>query len=94
MKKLTREELIAWALRHGYKEDRWGHFQKTKVTEQDVRVTRIRISKSSIRLEVKLAGIGWTRLRSAYIRDVSIDETDKLCGLSRDGCKPNPRAKE
>lgn len=92
-KRLTREELEAWAIRHGYKKDRWGHFQKTVANEKDVRVYRLKISQSSMRKEVNAgAGLGWTLLRSGYIRDLEIMADDKMKGLSVSGCKPNPRA--
>ena len=93
---MTRDELILWLQRHGWKRDRWGHWQKIQQHRLvggglGERTYRIKITKVSIRYEVKSIH-GWVRLRSAYLRDAGITAEDKLGGLTFAGCTPNAKA--
>jgi hypothetical protein len=45
---ITREELIAWATRNGWKLDRWGHLKK----EFDNGTHRIKLSRIAARHEI------------------------------------------
>ena len=82
MKKgLTKQEVIDWAISKGYHKDKYGHLQKGE--------HRIKIQATSIRYEVKVhhpaalysgAKNEWMRLRSGYLKDLSIKE-GKLSGL-------------
>lgn len=54
----------------GWVKDRWKNFKKTINSKE----YRIKVQKISVRLEVKAAHAGWVRLRSSYIKDITIDE--------------------
>jgi len=79
---LTKEQLISWALRHNYREDRYGHLCK----EQDGKIYRLKLSSIAARHEIKIQltnGSEWVRLRSGYFKDLSILPDDKLTGMKR-----------
>lgn len=71
---MTKLEFEAWALRHGYGRDRWGHYHKGE--------RRFKLSSTSVRLESKAGSAGWVRLRSGYFSRLSLSEEDKLIGLA------------
>ena len=83
---VTRKQLEQWAERHGFRKDRWNHYQKS----QGDREYRLKLSSIAVRYEVKLHHEGgrysgpsteWMRLRSGYFKNVSIGLEDKLSGL-------------
>lgn len=78
---MTRDELVIWARQHGWREDRWGHYQKSG----GGKTYRLKISRVAARYELKTE-YGWMRIASAYLRDVFISPDGKLSGLKREGC--------
>lgn len=80
---MTLAELYAWAQRHGYVRDSWGHCKKST----DKAEYRIKVQSKSWRWEKKVHVAHtygpdqniWVRLESAYFGQSHIDpETDKL----------------
>ena len=88
-----KESIIACLKSHGYTMDRYGHYTKEVETPKGKRKHRYKISKNSIRKEVK-GEYGWTRLSSAYIRDVEVTEDNKIKGMSYNGCIPKSKPKK
>lgn len=82
------QEVYDWAIRHGYSKDRYGHL--TKAIPEENKTYRLRLSKCSVRKEVKTIGskFGWVRLRSGYLRDCSLNDKDQLSGMTMNGCTP------
>ncbi|MEN6533082.1 MAG: hypothetical protein ABFD89_05425, partial [Bryobacteraceae bacterium] len=62
---MTRDELIAWATRDGWKLDRWGHLKK----EFDNGTHRIKLSRIAARHEISTP-FGWARLASGYLKNL------------------------
>jgi len=75
---ITREELIAWATRHGRKLDRWGHLKK----ELPGATHRIKLSRIAARHEISTPH-GWVRLASGYLKQLHITADGKLGGMTR-----------
>ena len=75
---MTRDELIAWATRTGWKLDRWGHLKK----EFDNGTHRIKLSRIAARHEISTP-FGWARLASGYLKNLSITPDDKIAGMTR-----------
>jgi hypothetical protein len=75
---MTRDELIAWAMRNGWTLDRWGHLKK----EFDNGTHRIKLSRIAARHEISTP-FGWARLASGYFKSLSINADDKLAGMNR-----------
>ena len=73
---ITRDELIAWATRNGWKLDRWGHLKK----EFDNGTHRLRLSRIAARHELSTP-FGWCRVASGYYKDLSITADGKLAGM-------------
>ena len=73
---ITRDELIAWATRNGWKLDRWGHLKK----EFDNGTHRLKLSRIAVRHEAHTP-FGYARLASGYYKDLSITADGKLAGL-------------
>ena len=86
---MSREELTAWALAHGWERDRLGHLQKaverTDNSDADCCLYRLKLSQLAVRYEVKTAH-GWVRLKGNYLRKISVTPDGKLAGLLREGC--------
>lgn len=78
---MTRNEVYEWARRHGWREDRWGHLQKSS----NGKTYRLKVSRVAVRYELK-TDFGWVRLASAYLRDIHISPEGKLSGLKQEGC--------
>lgn len=82
----TKEQFIEWLKRHGYTQDRYGHFQKV-VGETTV---RWKVTKTHIRQDRKALICGkneWIRMRSGFLSAITINpDTDKL-GHARNGAK-------
>ena len=74
---MTREELIAWATRNGWKLDRWGHLRK----EFDNGSHRLKLSRIAARHEIKTP-FGWARIHSGYYKDLSITADGELAGMT------------
>lgn len=75
---MTRDELIQWATRNGWKLDRFGHLQKSN--DGGSRRYRLKLSRIAARYEVKTP-FGWARLRSGYYKDLSITADGKIAGM-------------
>lgn len=75
---MTRDELITWAKRNGWKLDRWGHLKK----EFDNGTHRIKLSRIAARHEISTP-FGWARLASGYLKNLSITPDDKIAGMTR-----------
>ncbi len=75
---MTREELIAWALRNGWKLDRWGHLKK----EFDNGWHRLKLSRIAARHELHTP-FGWCRLASGYYKNLQLTADDQLAGMTR-----------
>lgn len=75
---MTRDALITWATRNGWKLDRWGHLKK----EFDNGTHRIKLSRIAARHEISTP-FGWARLASGYLKNLSITPDDKIAGLTR-----------
>lgn len=83
---MTKTEFINWALLKGWVKDGYGHLQKESKGKQ----YRFKIQASSVRYEVKIH-IGetqyskgqneWVRIRSGYLKSLSITPEGKLHGL-------------
>lgn len=72
----TREQLIAWATRNGWKLDRWGHLKK----EFDNGTHRLKLSPIAVRHELSTP-FGWCRVASSYYKNLTITADGKLAGL-------------
>jgi hypothetical protein len=75
---MTRDELIAWAARDGWKLDRWGHLKK----EFDTGTHRIKLSRIAARHEISTP-FGWARLASGYLKNLHLTTDGKLAGMNR-----------
>lgn len=75
---MTRDELITWATRNGWKLDRWGHLRK----EFDNGTHRIKLSRIAARHEISTP-FGWARLASGYLKNLSTTPDDKIAGMTR-----------
>jgi len=81
VKKLTKQDLIDWALEHGWTLDRYGNLH----VGNDERRYRLKLSDISARLELRVdheaGGSEWIRLKSAYLKDITVTPEGKLLGL-------------
>jgi len=75
---MTRDELITWATRNGWKLDRCGHLKK----EFDNGTHRIKLSRIATRHEISTP-FGWARLASGYLKNLQLGPDDKLTGMTR-----------
>jgi hypothetical protein len=75
---MTRDELIAWATRNGWKLDRWGHLKK----EFSNGTHRIKLSRIAARHEISTP-FGWARLASGYYKNLHLTADDQLAGMTR-----------
>jgi len=73
---ITKDELIAWATRSGWKLDRWGHLKK----EFENGTHRLKLSRIAARHEIATP-FGWARVNSGYYKDLTITAYGKLGGL-------------
>lgn len=82
---MTKDELIAWAKANGWREDRYGHLQKTSCMPEgcprEVKMYRLKLSSIAARYEVKIS-TGWLRLRSGYYKNLSISADGQLAGMN------------
>lgn len=81
--KLTREDIIKWATSRHWVLDNYGHLQKAV----NGKLYRLKLSKIAVRNEFKVdfehGPSEWVRLSSAYYKDLSINEDDKLTGMKK-----------
>lgn len=77
---MTKEQAEQFFERHNWKRDQWGHFHKI---QPHYRAT---VTSHSVKIEVKAGTAGWVRIRSGYLRDITLTPDDKLSGLSVRGC--------
>lgn len=75
---MTRDELITWATRNGWKLDRWGHLKK----EFDNGTHRIKLSRSAAHHEISTP-FGWARIASGYLKNLHVTADGKLAGMNR-----------
>jgi hypothetical protein len=75
---VTRDQLIAWATRNGWKLDRWGHLKKDFPNGTH----RLKLSRIAARHEHHTP-FGWAVLASGYYKQLTITADDKLAGLNR-----------
>jgi len=73
---ITKDELIRWATRDGWKLDRWGHLKK----EFSNGTHRIKLSRIAARHEVHTPW-GWARIHSGYYKDLAITADGKIAGM-------------
>jgi hypothetical protein len=79
---LTRDDIIKWAIEHGYTSDKFGHYQRTAKD----RTIRLKLSNIAMRYEVKSYIVDhneWIRLQSGYYKDLNINSKGQLAGLKR-----------
>ena len=74
---MTKEELKAWAKRHGYIEDRFGHMKRLGGT------LRLKFQKISVRSERK-SGARWLPRWTAYYSNLRLTDVDRLAFIQRD----------
>ena len=73
---ITKEQMINWAAKQGWKLDRWGHLQKEFANGTH----RLKLSRIAARHEIKTP-FGWARIHSGYYKDLSITADGKLAGM-------------
>ena len=83
---MTRDELITWAKANGWREDRYGHLQRTTCMPEgcprEQKTYRLKLSSIAVRYEVKSAA-SWVRLRSGYYKNLTITADGKLAGMTQ-----------
>jgi hypothetical protein len=73
---MTKEELRAWAIRHGYQQDRFGHMKRLGGT------IRLKFQKISVRSEAK-GNSRWFPRWSAYYSNLRLETDDTLSFITR-----------
>lgn len=86
---MTKQEFVTWAESVGFKQDTYGHYQKT---QKDGRKVRLKLSSVAVRYEVQVkmpdspyqkGKNEWVRIRSGYYSKLSINAEGSLVGLTR-----------
>ena len=75
---ITRDQLIEWAKANGWELDRFGHLQK--VEHEGLRHYQLKLSRIAVRYEIK-SHAGWVRVRSGYLKNLTITADGKLAGM-------------
>lgn len=78
---MTKQELEQWLIRHNFKLDKFGHYQKQNSNGDTI---RIKLSSVSARYEKKARICDhneWIRMQSGYFKDLSLSPEDKLRGM-------------
>lgn len=83
---MTKQELEQWLISKGYVKDTYGHYQKIR---NDGEKIRVKLSSISARYEKQITLTGyngkpmheWIRIRSAYYKDLSINDKGQLSGM-------------
>lgn len=98
---MSQLELILWATRHGYEPFRADNREALVKVLQGYKVRKLRLTKKrsdgawqrlvisevACRMEMRgEIGADWFRLRSGYLKNLSLTNDDKLSGLTRSGC--------
>jgi hypothetical protein len=78
---MTRDELITWATRNGWKLDRRGHLKK-EFDNGTHRTHRMKLSRIAARHEISTP-FGWARIASGYLKNLSINADDQIAGMTR-----------
>ena len=74
-------ELKAWAVRHGYQKDRYGHYVKESDGTEGSKI-RFVFKDTVLRKEVWSQAIKeWIRVKSGYYGELSITDKDQLKGM-------------
>lgn len=77
MRPMTKDKLVEWAIANGWTKDRYGNLLKANGG-----VHRLKLQEYSVRWEYRPKGSRmWTKLRSGYYKNVSINEDGQLSGL-------------
>jgi len=85
---MEKQTLINFLLSQGWEKDRWGYYHKGNY--------RIGVTNTSVSLRVKSTIEAsqyspkrsfWTRLKSGYLKNISITPENKIRGLSYSGCQ-------
>ena len=74
---MTRDDLVSWATRNGWKLDRFGHLK-----EFDNGTHRLKLSRIAARHEISTP-FGWARLASGYLKNLHLTADGKLVGMNR-----------
>ena len=75
---MTRDDLVSWATRNGWKLDHFGHLKK----EFDNGTHRLKLSRIAARHEISTP-FGWARLASGYLKNLHLTADGKLAGMNR-----------
>ena len=75
---ITRDQLIAWAIRDGWTLDRWGHLKK----EFGNGTHRLKLSRIAVRHEIHTP-FGFERIASGYYKNLHLTAGGKLAGMNR-----------
>ncbi len=75
---MTRDDLVSWATRNGWKLDRFGHLKK----EFDNGTHRLKLSRIAARHEISTP-FGWARLASGYLKNLHLTADGQLAGMNR-----------
>jgi len=79
---MTREEVANWAIRKGWRKGTRPSPRLLFYKDRNGEQYRLAVSKISVRYEIKSYD-RWIRLRSGYLKDLSISREGKLKGLKR-----------
>lgn len=71
-KPFSKDDLIKWALAHGWVQDQYGHLKKSN--------RRLKLQKTSVRYEEMSIGT-WSLRRSDYYKNLSVGADGRLTGL-------------
>lgn len=82
-----REEVILKAYSFGWQRDRWGHLKKRM---KSGRLMRLKIQKTSLRLEVQVKMYDgknqWVRKTSDYFKNIKVEDHSIVMGGIRIKC--------
>jgi hypothetical protein len=82
-------QLPQWMAANGYKETGREVWKKVYSPEQQC---RYKVQGISLRKERRLSDGTWMRVKSGYLRDISITPEGVLRGMSVNGCTAKPKA--
>ena len=85
---MTREQIIEWAKRHGFSEDKYGHLQKHWTDANGkLREMRIKLQATSVRTEVRVhfeptqygkTPDEWMKVGGGYMKDARLPADDRI----------------
>jgi len=76
---IIKQKVTEFIKKHGWTEDRWGHYTKVKKNDKKY---RYKFNKNALRYEVKLSH-GWMRLYSGYWKNIHFTEEGRISGMCR-----------